>query len=59
MKFYRFLRTLNSRINNIQEGLEVSNSRYRFKDSRYSSPITNPFFGRKPKTIVWLDEEKK
>ena len=59
MTFYRFLRTLNSRINNIQESLESSNSRYKFKDSRYSSPISNPFFSRKPKTIVWLDDEKK
>ena len=59
MMFYRFMRTLNSRIKNIQDNLDVSNSHYKFKDSRYSSPILNPFFNHHPKTIIWLDELKK
>ncbi len=59
MTFYKFLRTLDFRIKNIQESLDVSNSRYNFKDNRYSSPMSNPFFNRHPKTIVWLDELKK
>lgn len=58
MTFYGFMKTLNFRIKNIQDSLDVSNSRLKFKDSSYSSPMSNPFFNRKPKTIIWLDDRK-
>lgn len=55
MTMVRFLRTLEARINKTNEILDKMNEN--FIDSRYSSPVTNPFLNKKSKTIIWIEKE--
>lgn len=55
MTIFGFLRTLDIKIHKANENIEKRHEN--FIDSRYSSPLTNPFLNRKPKTIVWIEKE--
>ena len=55
MTIMHFLRTLEQRINksNGNIGIKPEN----FIDSRYLSPLTNPFLNNKQKTIIWIEKK--
>ncbi|MBR6162355.1 hypothetical protein IKQ26_00470 [bacterium] len=51
-----FLRTLETRINKTCEKMIIQDNN-NFIDNRYSSPLTNPFFNKKSKTIIWIEKK--
>ena len=55
-KMKHFLRTLETRINKTCEKMIIQDNN-NFIDNRYSSPLTNPFFNKKSKTIIWIEKK--
>ena len=54
MTMVRFLRTLEARINKTNEIFDKKSKN--FIDSRYSSPISNPFMNRERRTVIWIEK---